>query len=362
MIGILTFHRAVNYGAVLQCYALQTVLNQMGVENEVVDYRCSFIEKRYALKPSVSPIHVKHFLAEVKTMPKRKAARNAFDLFLTNNIALSRIYYKENIESCCERYKGIITGSDQVWNLSITGEDTTYALDFVNGKTRKLSYAASIGPKSIRKDYENKLLQCLQSYDILSVREPAAVDTVSRMADKLVHVDVDPTILPDISVWNVLAHRSEMKEKDFIFMYIMQPSDVLYDTAVALAKQNNLKIFTISMVNDKRKIGKDMQGASIEDFLWMVKNASYIITNSFHGIMFALRFHKQFYWAYQQGSHMSNSRFDMLVEQYGIDKRCCRDNESYKECSFLDFDDIEQIMFHQREQSIANLLRYILGE
>lgn len=362
MIGILTFHRAVNYGAVLQCYALQTALNHIGIENEVIDYRCSFIENHYAPKPSVSPIHAKQFLKELKTMPKRLVARRVFDSFLRNNISTSEIYTKDNIDKCCEKYDSIITGSDQVWNLSVTGEDTTYALDFVNGKTKKMSYAASIGPKTIREDYKNKLKPLLKNYDVLSLREPAAIDLINEITDKNVFIDVDPTVLPDILIWDEMANRSGMREKDFIFLYTMQPSDILYDTAIALAAQNNLKILTISMVDNKRKVGEDMQGASVEDFLWMIKNAKYVVTNSFHGIMFALRFHKQFYWAYQQGSHMSNPRFDMLVEQYGIDKCCCRDAKSFSKCSLLEYDAVEQIMSQQREESVGNLSRYILGE
>ena len=144
MVGILTFHRAVNYGAVLQTYALQGALNDLKIENEVLDYRCPFIEAHYNPKPSVSPIHVKHFFKEVTQMPIKKRARESFDLFLSKNIKMSEKLEKNGLCSVAEKYDVIITGSDQVWNMAVTGEDTVYALDFAIKNVRKVSYAASL--------------------------------------------------------------------------------------------------------------------------------------------------------------------------------------------------------------------------
>ena len=80
MIGIITFHRAVNYGAVLQCFALQQALDNIGAENEVIDYRCEFIEKHYSYVPTVSIVHIKQFIKECFQFPTKYKAKK-FDVF-----------------------------------------------------------------------------------------------------------------------------------------------------------------------------------------------------------------------------------------------------------------------------------------
>ena len=261
-----------------------------------------------------------------------------------------------------EKYYEIITGSDQVWNMAVTGEDTVYALDFAKKNVRKVSYAASLGPAEMKAEYKAKLTPCLKQYDSISVREPAAKAFVEEISEKNVKVDVDPTILLPTEKWESLADKSNLAYKNFIFVYTMQPSDILYNLAQNLAKKEELQIYSLSMVDNSRKLGTDMRGAKIEDFLWMIKHARYVVTNSFHGLLFALRFHKQLYWAFQQGKHMSNPRFDMLIEQYGIDCRCCSKELGVEQCTELDYNHIDSIMSHQRNESLQNLRLSIVGE
>lgn len=362
MVGILTFHRAVNYGAILQCYALQHTLDELEICNEVIDYRCIHIEQHYNPKPSVCPIHLRHYLKELIQIPIKKKARTVFNNFLEYNIRKSEPVEKENIGVMTQKYNAVITGSDQVWNLAVTGEDTTYALGFNNKEIKRISYAASVGPKVLKAEYKEKLEPCLKKYDVISVREPGAVESIKSIYHGEIMIDVDPTVLPSFELWNKMAERSQMKNSGFIFVYVMQPSDLLYDIAYDISKKENREIFTISMVENHRKLGKDMRGAGIEDFLWMIQNAEYIITNSFHGIMLSLRFHKNFFWTFQKGSNMSNPRFEMLIDQYGIDERCCRQVDDYRECDELDYSIIDNIMEKQRNFSKRNLEKYILGE
>lgn len=362
MVGILTFHRAVNYGAVLQTYALQCALNDLEIENEVLDYRCPFIEAHYDPKPSVSPVHVNHFLKEVTQIPLKKKAREHFNLFLSQNIKMSEKVEKNGLGRLSEKYDAIVTGSDQVWNMAVTGEDTAYVLDFAPEIVRKISYAASLGPAEMKAEYRAKLTPYLKNYDSISVREPAAKQLTEEISKKNVKVDVDPTVLLPTKKWESLADKSQLKYENFIFVYTMQPSDILYNLAQDLANKKNLHIYSLSMVENPRKIGIDVRGAKIEDFLWMIKHAQYAVTNSFHGLLFALRFHKQFYWAFQEGSHMSNPRFDMLIEQYGINCRCSSKEWGAEQCTELNYKQVDSVMVQQRMESLNNLKLSIVGE
>ena len=150
MIGILTFHRAANYGAVLQAYALQQTLNELNLENEIIDYRCEYIEKHYNPKPSVSLRHPNRYLIELKEMPLKIKTRAVFDEFLRAYVKTSDPVIKRELLYISSKYRTIITGSDQVWHMAVSGDDTAYVLDFAPDEVRKVSYAASIGPKDMK--------------------------------------------------------------------------------------------------------------------------------------------------------------------------------------------------------------------
>lgn len=361
MVGILTFHRATNYGAVLQCYALQQTLNTLKIENEVIDYRCPFIERHYSPIPSVSLLHTRQFTRELCNAPVKLKARLQFDKFLLSKIRLSSKTKKRKMESFCQKYDAIISGSDQVWNLAITGEDTTYLLDFKTENCKKLSYAASIGPRAVEKKYIDMMQTYLQKFDVLSVREEAAVETVQQITGRVPLIDVDPTVLVETSEWNRLAMESKLHCKKFLFLYLMQDSPELIHIAKTTAQEKGLTLYSIMMVQMKEPVGIDMRGASVEDYLYLIKNAEYVFTNSFHGIMFALRFHKKFFWSYQIGKNMSNPRFEMLVNQYGIACRCLIRGMKIEEYKEIDFEFVEEVMKNQRKTSLQHLKEGMLS-
>ena len=359
MVGILTFHRATNYGTVLQAYGLQHTLNELHIENELIDYRCKHIEKLYSPVPNVSIIHLRHFCKEVKQIGKKYRVRKQFDSFLHQYLHVSKKIKRAQLPLVATSYQGIITGSDQVWNLSLSGKDLSYALDFVPDGVKRLSYAASYGPAQLPEDYKSLLIPCLQRMNWLSVREFSAIDQTKELTGRVPAMNVDPSALPEIEVWNRIAGTSRMSKKNFIFVYTMQPSDTLYKVAKLLAQENGLEILSLSMVYNKNKLGQDMTGIGVNDFLWLIRNAAYVVTNSFHGIMFSIRFHKRFFWSYQQGNHMSNPRFDMLSRLYHIEKRRCDAAEDYYNCPDMDFIEIEKILHEERKLAKADILKMV---
>ena len=141
----------------------------------------------------------------------------------------------------------------------------------------------------------------------------------------------------------------------------MQDSPELIQMAKVLAHEKKLTLYSILMVQMKEPVGIDMRGASIEDYLYLIKNADYVCTNSFHGLMFALRFQKKFFWAYQNGTNMSNPRFEMLVKQYGIDRRCLVPGKKIEEYKEMDFKYVEEVMKNQRNISLLHLKEGILS-
>lgn len=355
MVGILTFHRAANYGAVLQCYALQKALDELKIDNEVIDYRCAYIERHYSPIPSVSFIHIRRFVYELSEALIKLKSRLRFNRFLKTYLRLSDSVTKRRMKSFCCKYKAIITGSDQVWNLAITGEDTTYLLDFNMEGCQKISYAASIGPKDVKEKYIEIMQPYLQQFDIISIREEAAINTIQKMTGRMPRLDVDPTVLLDVSEWEYLAANSKLEKKKFIFLYLMQESPELIQMAKQLAQDQQLVIYSIMMMDSKEKIGTDMRGSSIEDFLYLIHNAEFVCTNSFHGLMFSIQFHKKFFWTYQSGKNMSNPRFDMLIHQYGIECRRIVPERKILEYQDMNYECVDNTMNSQRKESLRYL-------
>lgn len=135
-VGILTFHRAINYGAVLQTFALQKVLSRY-CECEVIDYRCKYIENLYKPFNISKDRFIRSLISTILKYRSRKIKMIKFYKFLDNNVKLSPSFNKSDLKNIEDNYDVFITGSDQVWNNSCAGFDKTYFLDFVSDKRKK---------------------------------------------------------------------------------------------------------------------------------------------------------------------------------------------------------------------------------
>lgn len=151
-VGILTFQQAVNYGAVLQMYALQKIVSELGYDVEIINYDSPKIAEGY------NPFHYqniwkpKAFLSDVLNCFSRIERNQKFNAFIQENMKLSSLISKDKLVEIADYYDYYIVGSDQVWNPDITGDDSTYFFDFVIRNEKKLSYAASFGVSQWPKD------------------------------------------------------------------------------------------------------------------------------------------------------------------------------------------------------------------
>lgn len=303
-IGILTFHRAVNYGAVLQAYALQKVIELMGHEAEIIDYRCSFIESE--VSPLAGFRNKVGFVSALKQMIFRCRKNIAFSGFMGKYMNLSKKYSsKESMSELEKKYDSFITGSDQVWNYGCSGSDSTYFLDFVKEARKKNSYAASFGfdklPKGDPFDY-NVLLN---DFHKISVREYSAAKIVEEKIGVLPEVTLDPTLLLAGDEWKKLVQKRPCKEKYIFVYYIREPKDLL-DYAYKLAEEKGCKV-----INSKKSM-EFLSKCSPQDFLTWFYYADYVVTNSFHGTVFSILFEKQFAIELDNGKSVNNRSKELL--------------------------------------------------
>lgn len=321
-IGVLTFHRAENYGSIMQAYALQTYLKEKRkIDNELIDYVPETQGDFYKLFVPITSIrNLLGNILKLSIAKKYYLREKAFERFLNTRLKVSEKSFtcEEDLKNIQDDYWCIITGSDQIWNTECADFSWVYLLKGVTG-VKKISYAASMGGGKIsdRDIYKN----CLSDYDYISVREDYAVKTIGEMFSQknLATVCVDPTLLLDRKDYEKIT-SSRRIEGDYIFFYSVYHDDQLLHTIRLLRKKWNLPIVTLISRNNSYKvlfngIQLPMYEAP-EDFLSYIKYAKFVITNSFHGSVFSIIFEKEFYYL---GDYQKDPRLYQLFTMTGTE-------------------------------------------
>ena len=352
-IGILTFHRAYNYGAVLQCYALQQYLLSMGHEVEVIDYRQPWIEeyykpfsmtvlKNYLHHPKAACRYIVYFFRRRKTLPIR---RKQFQSFLSEFIRLSA-HHVYTIDKIPDNYDAYIIGSDQLWGKGCMGGklDDVYLGHFVHTKdSRIIGYAISSDSDSIKKLYdEDRLKDSLSQFSALSFRESSISRYVKELTEETYLATVDPTLLSDEKLWEPLVNN-EWAKKSYVAIYQVRGGRkykfILYKKAQQMAKQfGDCQIIDLS----------DMQ-FKLTDFVSIIKYAKFVVTSSFHATVFSIIFKTPFYAIKHNDG--KDHRYVNLCSALGLEKQCIAkdSNVSKKE---VDFSSVDERLAELRRQSI----------
>ena len=211
----------------------------------------------------------------------------AFSKFMDNNIDLSgeRDIRKSSIKKLGDNYDVFVTGSDQVWNLSLTNNDTTYFLDFVPDKALKVAYSVSAG--DYFKDDIKSVDSLVEKFNAVSVRESALNSFIKENCSVESCVCCDPVLLADVSEFMKVKSKRLIRKK-YIFCFLMGNKPGIMEVARNIAKEKNLVLI------DNKSSVQFFLHSSPEDFLSWIYDAEYVLTDSFHGTAFSILFHKQF--------------------------------------------------------------------
>ena len=358
-IGILTFQQAINYGAVLQLYALQKIIQKLGADPKVINYISPKLENDYKIVRYNDGL--KNLLASIfcaKAFCERKRRFKIFEkkyLNLTNEL-----YSKEDLNKICEKYDYIITGSDQVWNYTITDTDSTYMLDFVEDNNKKISYAASFGVGFIPGELKIWYKNLLQDFKAISVREKQGQAIIKSLCSKEVPVVLDPTFLLTKEEWKKL-NTCDTKNKKYILVYCLRRSNLLNKMAEKLKIKTGFEIIVLNprIRNIYDKFSAYNVGPG--DFIRLFMNAEYILTNSFHGTAFAINFNKKFLVDLDINSAIStNSRLLNILSLLGLEDRIVENIDIKKMYQDIDYRKVNKILDEERIKSI-NYLKKSLG-
>ena len=299
-IGILTFHNACNFGAVLQAYALRkTVAEICNTQVDIVNYQNPRVKAESSLLGNLNAAQNKgkELLRTGLCFPYRVRRNCKFAQFRRNRLRVSGKAVEKSALRDGE-YGSYIVGSDQVWNMDLTGGDTTFFLDFASEKQKCYSYGASIGAEVSEKEQED-LAKLMQRFDAISFREDELVPIFSsQIPDKTIEAVLDPVFLLPVAQWRKLKTRT--KRKPYLLFFMVGSDSGIMPTmefAMRLAEEKGLEPLFLSDQDIwyKFRMMKHYGAASPEEYLALIDNADCIVTNSFHATAFSLLFHKELY-------------------------------------------------------------------
>lgn len=359
-IGILTFHSAHNYGAMLQAWALKKYLQKCGYDTDIINYYCQEIEKDYKFLPwQITPNYNEFHTPENPWIGRKMylsawyknrkilwnwwKRRQNFLQFKQKQLAVTKkpITAKE-LNGLT--YDAIICGSDQIWAL----QDPIYYGAFETG-ARKIAYAPSMGNHTIPPQWHPIIVNWVKGFDALSVREQSLADyLVAIFGIRPPKVTLDPTLLLTEKEYEPLLEKSFQVNQPYIFCYAVTENDIMIELAKQLAAVQNWQVIVVrSWIRDD--ISGEIQDASAgpKQFLSYIKNAQFVLTNSFHGTVFSILFHKPFYSVYPEGE---NTRIEDLLRSLNLSNRHIVQGVPPKAEEIM-WQEIDQILENERTAS-----------
>lgn len=316
-IGIATFQWADNYGAVIQSHALQAYLKEQGNEVAIINFQPQTFNSGLRQFIATTP---KATLAKWEAFYKRKIFQHFRDRYLqlTPNV----FHTAADLESIKDRFDLLIAGSDQVWNpkwlSQFQGLWDLYFLRFAGNKTRRISYAASFGhadTKTISVEDQIRIGSYLIEFDAISVREKSGVDIVNKLSGRDDSMKVsDPTLLHDRSFYEKLAGTSR-KRTPYLFNYMLHGQlRNAHQLEYEISRPLKLKVLKCNVLNSRLHKGYTMPSPC--GWLRMIRDANFVITNSFHGVVFCLIFNTPFLVLLSEGElgSMNNRITDLLAD------------------------------------------------
>lgn len=349
-IAILTFSHAFNYGAVLQAYALKKTIHTLGFEASVVDYRSRFY-------PDTKWWRQILFLCKrtIKSLLGYPFYPLFFYKFMQQYLQDTPALQRKQLSELNNQFDLFITGSDQIWNFTITRKDTAFLLDFVTNPQKKISYAASFGFSYVEEKDKPIFAQLLPQFKHISVREQAGANIIKELTGTDVPVVLDPTLLLTKEQWQSFA--TPVPQKNYVLLYLMHENDKILSFAKNLAREKGLPLRCISFGKIK---GISCFGCPPEEFVASFQNAAYVVTNSFHGLAFSINLNKTFFVDLLPPSWPANSRLEQLLKTTGLENRLL-DNLTDIEAP-IDWVSVENRLQAAREKSIKFLQSVLTDE
>lgn len=362
-VSLITRHAIVNYGSFLQTLATQNILEELGLEVDVIDYvrddenyknvtdlllnKSKKWNKNMLTKTIYRAVQwPDHYLCGIAFEQKRKELLNMTQRYtsldqLKKELLLADYY---------------CTGSDQVWGeIGFEKYDGAYFYDFPRKEGSKLvAFAASFGKSQYEEYIMDEYKRLLKPYDHITVREKTALELVNQ-SGKEAQVILDPTLVFGKERW--MKYLPTIKSKKYVLLYQLNANKEMDDYAVQFAQKANLKLIRISVeLHNGLRSGKFKWCLSPFEFMAYVNGAEYMITDSFHGTAFAIMFNTQFIEVLPEEKKTRNKN---ILQMFGLEDRILENKSDYAFISKkIDYDLVNRKLKVEQEKSM-NILKEI---
>ena len=358
-VGIVTVHNVSNYGAVLQAYALKEIINNKH-ECYIIDFDNTHVSKSLKYIRFGRGFHAFLGMGKdiLRLIPRLRVIRKfkKFIKFKMNLINLNSFEVSE-----CDVF---ISGSDQIWNPACISSNkkfiSEYFLSFANENQKKISYASSCGAYEFNNNEMKELKRYLSSYTSLSVREKTTSNFLSRELNRKVEHVLDPTLLLTKQEWLEKIGDNQCRGGDYILVYVIKKTKLLKETICTIKSKLNMKVILVEQgIYFDNIIDEHIRDAGPEDFISLINNAKFIITDSFHGTTFSVIFNKPFY-SVSPGANVN--RISSLLTMLDLKSRIIHKEENIKNINLdLDFSEANNrlmILINKSKEYLYSAIEY----
>lgn len=381
-VGLCLAYKGTNYGMLLQAYATQQIVEKFGYKTEVLNVRQNPIDRipRYIGGYKViamilwrwlkNKLFKNHDNLDDKHRTNKKKRIEAADSF--RNTKMHDFVTYDGLKALTEATKGfssVLVGSDQLW-LPDVAFSKFYSLQFAAPGVNRISYATSLGVSSYPNYARKAARDFWKKINYLSVREEQGKDIIQSIVDIPVQVVVDPTYLFTKEEWLDRIPNQKITEDGYVLCYFLGDSKPMKDFAVRLAKSKGLRVVSVLSdecnSDDYSVFDEVISGKGPEDFVNLVRNADFVLTDSFHGLAFSVINEKQFLIFYRNRTDTKqsrNSRIDNILNMWGLESRLIIDPENaYISVDQIDYSFVNSRVAEQRDRSIVFLKKALNDE
>lgn len=377
-IGLVTCYFHHNYGSMLQAYATEMIMQQMGLPYQTIackapinymkENKLLYIIKKLLIadwKMRLGKMKIERAKKDYPEFARNWDIRNkAFDNFSDTFFHVSP-YCKnrEELTKMAENYSAFLVGSDQLWRTDSV-EHGYYTLEWVPDNIRKIAYSTSIGVKEVPWFQVNKNKRFMNRFDYMALREQSACDLVYKLTGRKVPVVLDPTLLFTDEQWMEIQKQEPLTDGKYIFCYLLGNNPSQRNFIKEIKEKTGYKIVALQQLDDyipsDEGFADEAPYVGPREFLNYIRNAEFVFTDSFHCSVFSILYKKNFFTfsRFAEGAKQStNTRIDNLLHITGLeDRRMTKDKTIEEVVNFNRiFDGVDEKLNALRKSSMDYL-------
>ena len=352
-VGIITWHYYSNFGSSLQAYSLQTIIASIGYDVRIVNYHNPHFGKTSQIFNLIKLI----ISSTVGKLPFKFANK-----FSSGRLEFEYKYLRcgrltqsiDELPNLTSDYYALVCGSDQIWAPNCF--DPIYFAAFANKGIRKISYAASIGLSEIPEKLVSKYKEYLSDFYAIGIREQEGKMLLNTQCGIDSKVVLDPTFLLKESDYEKIERKVKNCKKDgYLLVYLLNENHQYKEHIIAYAKKHSLRIIGYSTKSGDKHWMQQLPNLGADQFIWLIHNSAAVMTDSYHGTIFSLLFHKNFYTflRFAEGDPINqNSRIRQLQDYFGLQGHIIGPKDGIDETKPIEYEAFEAKLNDLRKNSI----------